>query len=114
MTVDQLRVSVFAGPVFQDTDQVYRDVKLPSEYWKLILFRHKGQLTARAFLLTQNLDQLQVLLMLDEFRVYQITVDELEERTGLKFPSMVHKADDLALVKAVAREPLNTVSDITW
>lgn len=114
VTVDKLRVSVFAGPVFRPTDQVYRNVQLPSEYWKLILFRHNSKLTARAFLLTQNLDQLQVLLMLDEFRVYQITVNELEERTTLEFPSVVHEADDLVLAQTATREPLNAISQITW
>lgn len=114
VTVDQLRVSVFAGPIFQATDQKYRDVLLPSEYWKLIIFRHNDKLTARAFLLTQNLDQLQALLMLDEFRVYQITTSELEERTGLEFPSVVHDADDLVLTQTAAREPLGATSEILW
>lgn len=112
--VDLLRVSVFAGPVFRDTDQSYRDVQLPSEYWKLILFRHQGRLTARTFLLTQNLDRLRVLLMLDEFRVYQISVIELEERTGLVFPPVVHSADDLQLAQAGARVPLGSADEITW
>lgn len=112
--VDLLRVSVFAGPVFRDTDQLYRDVPLPSEYWKLVLFQHHGTLTARVFLLTQNLDRIQVLLMLDEFRVYQISITELEERTGLVFPPVVHEADDLHLAQAGSRTPLGPADDITW
>lgn len=60
--VEDLKVSVFGGPVFQLGDQVYRGVGLPSEYWKLIAFKEGGALKARAFLLTQDLDQLRVAL----------------------------------------------------
>lgn len=112
--IDLQRASVFGGPVFTDTDPVYRDVAIPSEYWKLVLFHHDGQLTARVFLLTQHLDRIQVLLALDEFRVYQISVPELEERTGLIFPPAVHQADDLRLVQADARAPLGSTAEITW
>ena len=68
--VEDLKVSVFGGPVFQDDDRVYRGVQLPREYWKVIAFAEGGRLKARAFLLTQNLDQLEA-LELDEFRVFQ-------------------------------------------
>lgn len=112
--LDLLRASVFGGPVFTDTDPVNRNVAIPAEYWKLVLFRHEGHLTARVFLLTQNLDRLQVLLVLDEFSVYQISVAELDERTGLIFPSVVHEADDLRLVQAEARAPLGSTAEITW
>ncbi|RBL98882.1 DNA/RNA non-specific endonuclease [Glutamicibacter soli] len=112
--LDDLRCSVFAGPVLRDEDQPYRGYQLPAEYWKIILFEQAGRFTARAFLLTQNLDRLQVLMALDEFRVYQITVSEVEERTGLVFPTPVHDADDLTLTHSSSRNPLSDTSDITW
>ncbi|KLI90579.1 DNA/RNA non-specific endonuclease [Arthrobacter sp. YC-RL1] len=112
--IDDLRASVFAGPVLRDEDQRYRGYQLPSEYWKIILFEQDGLLTARAFLLTQNLDQLQVLMALDEFRVYQVTVTEVEERTGLVFPGSVHDADDLVLNQSGARSPIGETSEIAW
>lgn len=112
--LDDLRCSIFAGPVFHAEDQDYRGYQIPVEYWKLVLFEQAGQLKARAFLLTQDLDRLQVLMALDEFRVYQIAVAELEERTGLIFPSPVHEADDMQLVQSAARKPLSTVGEILW
>lgn len=75
--VEDLKVSVFGGPVFQPGDQVYRGVGLPSEYWKLIVFKEAGVLKARAFLLTQDLDQLRVALALDGFRVNQISAEDV-------------------------------------
>ena len=53
-------------------------------------------------------------MALDEFRVYQITLTELEERTGLTFPAPVHEADDLILTQDTDRAPLEEVSEFRW
>ncbi|HVH20936.1 MAG TPA: DNA/RNA non-specific endonuclease, partial [Pseudonocardia sp.] len=79
--VEDLRVSVFGGPVFQVDDRRYRGVQLPREYWKMLAFREEGTLRARGFLLTQHIDQLEA-LELDEFRVFQLPLTGLEKRTG--------------------------------
>lgn len=112
--LDDLRCCVFAGPVLRDEDQHYRGYRLPVEYWKIILFERAGQLTARAFLLTQDLDRLQVLMGLDEFRVYQVAVTEVEERTGLVFSAPVHDADDLVLTQSGSRSPIGDTPEIAW
>ncbi|GJF30936.1 hypothetical protein KNE206_36360 [Kitasatospora sp. NE20-6] len=112
--VEDLRVSVFGGPVFQDDDRLFRGVRIPREFWKIIAFMEQGGLTAKAFLLTQNLNQLEA-LELDEFRVFQVTLDELEERTHLRFPASLRHADTLATPEALgAREPLEHLGDIRW
>lgn len=112
--LDDLRCSVLAGPVLRDEDQPYRGYQIPVEYRKIILFEHNGRPTARAFLLTQDLDRLQVLMALDEFRVYQVTVTEVEERTGLVFSAPVHDADDLVLTQSSSRIPIGETSEIAW
>lgn len=112
--VDDLKVSVFGGPVFQDDDRTFRGVKIPREFWKVITFTEQGTLKAKAFLLTQNLDQIEA-LELDEFRVFQVTLGELEGRTQLLFPATLHKGDTLAVPEAVAeRTPLDSLADIQW
>ncbi|MFF5790632.1 DNA/RNA non-specific endonuclease [Paeniglutamicibacter sp. NPDC012692] len=115
--VEGLRVSVFGGPVFRDDDRIYRGTALPSEYWKLLAFRENGVLKARAFLLTQDLDQLRAVLALDEFRVYEITLAELEDRTQLRFPRALHDADPVpapAIALPGQRKPLARTADIHW
>ncbi|WP_259678181.1 DNA/RNA non-specific endonuclease [Arthrobacter oryzae] len=115
--VDDLRVSVFAGPVFHDDDRLYRGVPLPREFWKLLAFEDNGTLKTHAFLLTQHLDQLKAVLHLDEFRVYEITVAELEDRTCLRFPAQLHAGDTTTPLESLAfdkREPLATTADIRW
>ncbi|MGW5974136.1 DNA/RNA non-specific endonuclease [Streptomyces sp. NPDC055186] len=112
--VDDLKVSVFGGPVFQEDDRTFRGVRIPREFWKVIVFTEHGKLKTKGFLLTQNLDQLET-LELDEFRVFQVTLGELENRTRLSFPAVLHKGDTLQVPEAVAdRAPLETLSDIQW
>jgi endonuclease G, mitochondrial len=112
--VEDLRVSVFGGPVLQDDDRVYRGVPLPREYWKILAFVEQGQLKSRAFLLTQNLDQLEA-LELDEFRVFQVAVAEIEARTHLRFADELRSADTFTAPEALGdRQPLEIPADIQW
>ncbi|HEX6346774.1 DNA/RNA non-specific endonuclease [Umezawaea sp.] len=113
--VDDLRVSVSGGPVFGGDDRVFRGVALPREFWKVITFAEAGVLRTSAFLLTQNLDQLEA-LDLDEFRVFQVTIAELEQRTGLKFDQVLHDAQVVApeVLEAADRAPLSSTDEIRW
>jgi endonuclease G len=112
--VEDLKVSVFGGPVFQDDDRVYRGTRLPREFWKVLVFIEQGQLKSHAFLLTQNLNPFEA-LDLDEFRVFEITLAELEERTKLQFADELRSTDAFAALAAIGtREPLNDPSDIQW
>ena len=112
--VTDLRVSVFGGPVFQDDDRVYRGTPLPREYWKILAYIEQGQLKSRAFLLTQNLNQLEA-LELDEFRVFQVAVTEIEERTHVRFAGEMRVSDTFAAPEAIEdRQPLDDPTDIQW
>ncbi|WP_447007096.1 DNA/RNA non-specific endonuclease [Saccharothrix isguenensis] len=112
--VDDLRVSVYGGPVFRSDDRVFRGVPLPREYWKVIAFASAGVLKARAFVLTQNLNQLES-LELDEFRVFQVRLVEVEERCGFTFPAALRAADTLVVPESVEeRAPLEALTDIQW
>lgn len=112
--VQGLRIAVFAGPVLGDDDQVYRDVAVPREYWKVVAYVTAGELRGRAFLLTQNLDRLET-LDLGEFRTYQVTLGALTERTSLDFPEALTRTEAGPVEESV-REPraLESTADILW
>jgi endonuclease G len=95
--VEDLRVSVLAGPAFKESDVEYRGIRLPGEFWKVISFVENGALKAKGFVLSQAdlLNDIE-LLDLDEFRLWQVTLADLGARTSLDFGSLVH-ADTLAL-----------------
>jgi endonuclease G len=117
--VADLRLSVFGGPIFRSDDRVFRGIKIPREFYKVLAFVEKGKLKAKAFLLTQNLNQLE-LLDLNQFKVFQVTLAEVEQRCGLTFPSNLKAADGFAETigrrpEAVSdREPLRSLADIEW
>lgn len=117
--VEDLKISVFGGPVFRDDDREYQGIQIPREFFKVIAFRESGALKARGFLLTQSLDQLE-LLDLDEFRVFQVTLAEIEERCGFKFPGRLKTADsfseelELLPESATQRTALSSLRQIRW
>jgi endonuclease G len=112
--VQDLKVSAFGGPVFHDDDRVYRETRLPREYWKVLAYVEQGQFKCHAFLLTQNLSPLEA-IDFDEFRAFQISTTELEERTQLQFAAELRVADTFSAPSISGdREPLNDVGDIQW
>lgn len=112
--VQDLKISVFGGPVFQDNDREYRGVRLPREYWKILAYVEQGVFKSDAFLLTQNLNPFEA-LDLDEFRAFQVSTAELEARTGLQFADALRGADAfMPLPGPGDREPLGSPADIQW
>lgn len=116
--VKNMRVSVFGGPVFRE-DREYRGIKLPREFWKVIVCVDDQQLKAKGFLLTQNLDDLEV-LELDPFKVYQVALTEIEDRCGIKFATVLKDADSIGerlsrRPEALSeRKPITDLEDIDW
>ncbi|MDH4180001.1 MAG: DNA/RNA non-specific endonuclease [Armatimonadota bacterium] len=86
--VEDLRVSVMAGPIFRETDLAYRESRVPREFWKLIAYVDSAdsQLKAKAYILTQDdlLHNIEA-LELDPFRLWQASIGELEHRANLTF-----------------------------
>jgi endonuclease G, mitochondrial len=117
--VEDLKVSLFGGPVFRDDDRQFRGVKLPREYWKIIIFIEDNKLKAKGFMLSQNLDVLQV-IDLDQFKVYQVALKEIEERCGLTFPTALKAADSVGIRLSLQpealsqRRPLASFEEIDW
>lgn len=94
--VEDLRVSVLGGPVFSDDDPIYRKVKVPRSFWKVLLFVDEAdrKLKAKAYVLTQRnlLNDIEI-FELDPFRMYQISVRKLEQMIGLDLGATVRAAD---------------------
>lgn len=88
--LDKLRISVFGGPIFKDTDFPYRKVLVPRSFWKVIAYVEDGALKAKAFILTQDdLEAELESLGLETFKTYQVSLATLATTTGLTL-------DDLA------------------
>lgn len=83
--VHDLRVNVFTGPVFRDDDRLYRGVRIPMAYWKVVAIRTATRPSATAYLLSQSkmLDELE--FMFGQYKTYQLAIKEIEALTGLDF-----------------------------
>jgi endonuclease G, mitochondrial len=108
--VDDLRISVFGGPLFKATDFLYRGVLVPRSYWKLIAYVEGGTLKAKAFALTQDdLEARLESLGLEEFKLYQLSVAELTALTRLDF-GQLERADTMPAVPEAAGAPVRRIT----
>jgi endonuclease G len=86
------KASVFNGPVFRDDDPPYRGVKIPRQFWKVVVMvKTGGALSATAYVVSQeNLIQAlpQEEFVFGAYRTFQVSVAQIEQLTGLSFGSL--------------------------
>jgi endonuclease G, mitochondrial len=116
--VENLRISVFGGSVFNNNDKTYRGAKIPKEFFKIIVYIEQGRLKVKAFLLSQNINQIEI-LDLDAFKVYQLSISEVSDRTKIDFPRELIDADTFVVPQAISeieteRKYLSTIEEIVW
>lgn len=105
-----LAVSVFTGPVLAEDDDVYRGVRLPRQFWKIVAMAGaEGELSATGYLLSQAIliDDLagEEAFSYGAYRTFQVPVRKIAELTGLNVDPHV-RADPLERLETVpmARE----------
>ena len=90
------KVSVFTGPVFDDSDRTLRaqsgaeDIKIPEEFWKVAVMVNSetGALSATGYVLTHGRmirDLVEAAFMLGKYETYQVKIAKIEQVTGLDF-----------------------------
>jgi endonuclease G, mitochondrial len=128
---DDLRVSVFAGPVFSAEDPFYDDLKrgtrgrrrrdgptstmrIPLVNWKIVAWVSDGDLKAAGFLRDQSAELEDAGPLEVDFggaEQEQALISEISERTGLSFPGLA-EVDTLAASGIFGRRPLGRPGDI--
>jgi endonuclease G len=108
-----LKINVFTGPVLAEDDDSYRGIKLPRQFWKVVVMvKESGDLSATGYLLSQEklLDDLKRLeeFSYGEYRTFQVPIHQVESLTGLSFGDLPG-ADPLDhLEAAVAPRPIES------
>lgn len=89
------RISVFNGPIFKDTDPIYKGVRVPMDYFKIIVWLNdNSKLRATAFTLSQEelVDNIRFEdIGIDkklQYKEYQISLKELQDLTHLDFTEL--------------------------
>ena len=101
------RLCVFTGPIFTEEDQIYRGIRIPKAFWKIIAMRPSGEdrLSVTAFLMNQYemLEDKSGRKYL-ELQLYQVSVDTIEQMTGLTFDKLRKAQPEAILETAVVPE----------
>ncbi len=91
-----VRISVFTGPIFRDDDMLYRNYRLPADFWKVVAFiNKKGQLRATAYVRSQKNYLESLRFFDDEYKTWQVPVAQIETLTGISF-GIPQDADPMA------------------
>ncbi|MFH0777439.1 MAG: DNA/RNA non-specific endonuclease [Candidatus Eisenbacteria bacterium] len=86
------KLCIFNGPIFRANDRRHRGVKLPKEFWKVVVFeKEDGSRSAVAFLLSQasliaNLPEEE--FQVEDYAAYQVKVRDIGRKTKLKFGNL--------------------------
>ena len=98
---EDIKVTVFTGPVFRPDDMLYRGVyRIPAEYWKVVVvIKEDGQLSATAYMQTQKNLIVNLEFAFGEYKTYQVPVSLIEELTELDFGDL-RAHDPLATLEA--------------
>ena len=103
-----MKVSVFTGPIFSDSDPKYRGFQIPESYWKVIAFDNaqRSEVSATAYIVSQAdfTDDLE--FAFGEFRTFQVPIKAVESRTGLDFGHLADR-DPLGRIETAPRIELH-------
>jgi len=88
--VNDLKVTVFTGPIFRIDDMVYRGkFKIPAEFWKVVVMRKKNnEISATAYMQTQKNFITNLEFAFGEYKTYQVPIPKIESLTNLNFDKL--------------------------
>jgi endonuclease G len=86
---DKKKLCVFNGPVLRSNDRPYRGIRVPKEFYKIVVFeKDNGDRSALAFLLSQDAliqDLPPEDFQIGPYRPFQVKVGDIETMTKLDF-----------------------------
>lgn len=113
-----LRVCVFTGPVLNATDELYRGIQIPKKFWKVVVITTTaGNFSATGYLVSQA-EMLTTMhipgFIFGKFKTYQVTLELLEDLTGLNFNGLsdfdpLRPSHANVLTKATVQRPMHEV-----
>ena len=112
---DDMRISVFTGPIFHKDDPTHYGVKIPLRFWKVIAFIHDetGELSATGYTISQSDFIQDEEFVYGAFGTYQCSLAQIERETGISFGGL-SRADQFQELEAIQWVPLKGEKDIRW
>lgn len=100
------------GPVFRSDDVIYREVQIPTEFWKIaVIVKEDGNLSATAYLQSKKclIDDLE--FAYGEYKTYQVHISTIENLIGLDFGNL-RKYDPKDCLESSRVHIINSSDDI--
>ncbi len=110
---DDMRISVFTGPIFQDDDPNLFGVLIPVTFWKVIAFIHDntGKLTATGYTMSQQDFMPGTEFVFGQHGTYQTPLKAIEGMTRLSFGKLT-AADPMAALPEAPVRPLRGFEEV--
>jgi endonuclease G len=88
--VNDLKVTVFTGPVFRSDDMLYKDkFQIPAEFWKVVIMRKaNNKISATGYMQTQKNLLTNLEFAFGEYKTYQVPVSKIASLTALDFSNL--------------------------
>ncbi|MFO1044940.1 MAG: DNA/RNA non-specific endonuclease [Planctomycetaceae bacterium] len=83
-----MKVSVFTGPVLNNSGVSYRQTLVPEEYWKIVANVDGGKLKASGYVLSQGQFLGDIEFAFGSYRTFQVSIRRIEEITGVSFGAL--------------------------
>jgi endonuclease G len=112
---DDMRISVFTGPVLAADDPVRYGVAIPRSFWKVIAFVHDRtrRLSATGYILSQEELLGEQEFVFGRHKTWQTSLRAIETRTGLRFGPLTD-ADPYVEEAAGGATPLTDFGQIVF
>ncbi|MVT11864.1 DNA/RNA non-specific endonuclease [Chitinophaga tropicalis] len=112
---DDMRISVFTGPIFKTNDPIRFGVKIPLAFWKVIAFIHDetGELCATGYSISQKSFLPEEEFIFGEHSTAQKPISWIEAQTGLSFGDLA-ELDPLNTSEESFEMPLESLQQIRF
>ena len=111
--IDDMRISVFTGPIFDSKDPFYYGVQIPVQFWKVIAFIHDNtqKLCATGYIMSQASCLTEQEFVFDQHATAQTAISTIENLAGLSF-GMLTQVDPYVNITESLNSRITNLSQI--
>lgn len=82
--VEELKVTVFTGPIFSEDDLEYRGARIPGSFWKVVaMVTENNRPSATAYIVRQEKELADLEFVYSAYKTFQVSINHVADQTGL-------------------------------
>lgn len=104
--VDKMRVCVFTGPFFSESDWEYRGALIPNAFWKVVaIVTEDGRPSATAYRVSQEKEISELEVVYSSYKTFQISIRQVMDEAKIDFSNLL-EYDGFSKHESLTRESL--------